>query len=485
MSSAVPVGSLSGSLRRNALTAADVIAVATATYAPTAALYYNTPFAASFAPGAVPFAFILATIAMLAVAICMRQLALRMASAGGYYSWVRGALGQRVGFLVGWLVLLGPFMVLPAVYAGASSYISTVLGRYGLSLDWYVVAIVLLLLVTALNVLGVRPSVRTGFVVLVVELSLVVLMCLVIVAQGGAEGNTFAPFTPSGVGLGGIAGAMVFGVLSFIGFEAVATTGEEADKPRSTIPIALLVGVIIGGVFLTFGSYAATIGFGLSHTDKLASNLAPFDTLGQTYGNALLRAGLDIAGVTSFFASLLLTTLAVSRIYFAMARDRILPARLGVVSDRYKTPATSVLAVGILSLVVFTVLGIWVGPSNTYGYLGTVLTFAVVPVYVLIMISTIVVFRTSLRDSFNPLLHMVLPLVGIAIIVYPLWALSPLGGPQPAPFNYLPLVVVVYAIVGIVVSYLLGSRLADAERAIARSTFEETAGSPGTATSSG
>jgi amino acid transporter len=478
VSSALLQGSVGGGLRRNALTAADVIAVATATYAPTAALYYNTPFAAGFAPGAVPFAFMLATIAMLAVAICMRQLALRMASAGGYYSWVRGALGQRIGFLVGWLVLLGPFMVLPAVYAGASNYISTVLDRYGLHLDWFVIAVVLLVLVTALNVVGVRPSVRTGFVVLVVELSLVVIMCLVIVAQGGAEGNTLAPLTPNGIGLGGIAGAMVFGVLSFIGFEAVATTGEEADRPRSTIPTALLVGVIIGGVFLTFGSYAVTIGFGLSHTDQLASNFAPFDTLGQRYGNSFLRAGLDLAGVTSFFASLLLTTLAVSRIYFAMARDQILPSSLAVVSERYKTPATAVAAVGVLSLVVFTVLGIWVGPSNTYGYLGTVLTFAVVPVYVLIMVSTIVVFRTSLRDHFNPLLHLILPLAGIGIIAYPLWALSPLGGPEPAPFNFLPLVVVIYAVVGIAVSYILGTRLADAERAIARATFEEETSGP-------
>src|SRR5437899_2028952 len=143
MSSTVAVGSAGGGLMRNALSRADVIAVATATYAPTAALYYNTPFAAGFAKGAVPFAFILATVAMLAVAICMGQLARRMASAGGYYSWVRGALGQRTGFMVGWLVLLGPFMVLPGVYAGASNYISTVLDRYGVKLDWLVIALIL------------------------------------------------------------------------------------------------------------------------------------------------------------------------------------------------------------------------------------------------------------------------------------------------------------------------------------------------------
>src|SRR5450759_709920 len=124
-------GAEQGTLRLNALTTTDVIAMAAATYAPTAALYYNTPIAASFAGSSVPFAYILATLAMLAVAICMGQLARHLASAGGYYTWVRGALGQRVGFVVGWLVLLGPFMVVPGVYAGASSYMSTVLTRYG------------------------------------------------------------------------------------------------------------------------------------------------------------------------------------------------------------------------------------------------------------------------------------------------------------------------------------------------------------------
>jgi amino acid transporter len=469
-------GAEHGTLRLNALTTTDVIAMAAATYAPTAALYYNTPIAAGFAGSAVPFAYILATLAMLAVAICMGQLARHLASAGGYYTWVRGALGQRVGFLVGWLVLLGPFMVVPGVYAGASSYMSTVLTRYGISVNWLVVALILLVLVTAVNVIGVRPSVRTGLVILVTELILVTLMCVVIVAKGGASGNTLTPFTPSGVGISGIGGAMVFGILSFVGFEAVATTGEEASRPRSSIPTALLVGVIIGGVFLTFGAYAATIGFGTSHMDQLASNTAPFDTLGQRYGNPVLRAGLDIAGVTSFVASVLLTTLAVARIYLAMARDHMLPSLFAQVNKRYRTPAVALVAEGILALIIFVVLGLWVGPQNTYGYLGTILTFAVVPVYVLIMISTFVVFWTSLRKRFNPILHVALPVIGIAVSVYPLWALSPLGGPQPAPYNYLPLVVLAYAILGIILSFVLGARLGRAEQMIARVTFEEQPG---------
>jgi amino acid transporter len=461
-----------GALRRNALTATDVIAMATATYAPTAALYFNTPIAASFAGSGVPFAFLLSTVAMLIVAACMAQLAKHQASAGGYYSWIRNALGQRAGFIVGWLVLAGSFLVVPGVYAAEGDYVSTILARYGVHLNWIVIALILVVLITAVNIVGVRPSVRTGLVILAVELVIVTVLCLVIIAKGGAAGNSIVPFKPPS-GFGALGGAMVFGVLSFIGFEAVTTTGEEATRARSHIPRALFLAVIIGGVFLTLGSYAASIGFGVNHASDLASNAAPFDTLAERFADPAFRVAIDIAGVTSFTASLLLTTLAVSRIYYAMARDKLLPAALGRVSDRYKTPVVAIVAETALALVLFLVLGAWVGPENTYAYLGTVLTFAMVPVYVLVFVSTFVVFRTSLRHLFNPVLHVVLPLIGTAVMVYPLWSLSPLGGPQAPPYDYLPVVVLVYLVAGIALTFVLRQRFARAEAIIGRAAFEE------------
>lgn len=460
-------------LRRNALTATDVVAMATATYAPTAALYFNTPIAVSFAGSSVPFAFLLATVAMLIVASCMAQLAKHQATAGGYYSWIRSALGQRAGFIVGWLVLAGSFLTVPGVCAAEGDYVSTILGRYGVSLNWVVIALILLALVTVINIVGVRPSVRFGLVILAVELVIVTALCIVVVAKGGAAGNSIVPFKPPS-GFGALGGAMVFGVLSFVGFEAVTTTGEEATRARRHIPLALFLAVIIGGVFLTFGSYAATIGFGVHHSSALAGNAAPFDTLAERFASPAFRLAIDIAGVTSFTASLLLTALAVSRIYYAMSRDKLLPSALSRVSARYQTPVVAIVGEAALALVLFLVLGLWVGPENTYAYLGTVLVFAMVPVYVLIMVSTFVVFRTSLRRLFNPFLHVVLPLIGIAVVVYPLWSISPLGGPQAPPYDYLPVVVIVYLVAGIVLTFVLRRRFAQAEAAIGRAAFAET-----------
>jgi amino acid transporter len=451
--------------------------MATATYAPTAALYFNTPVAVSFAGARVPFAFLLSTVAMLIVAACMAQLARHQASAGGYYSWIRNALGQKAGFIVGWLVLAGSFLTVPGVYAGESEYVSTIFARYGVNLNWLVIALVLLVLVTACNIIGVRTSVRAGLAILAVELVIVTVLCVIVVAKGGAAGNSVTPFKPPS-GWGSLGGAMVFGVLSFIGFEAVTTTGEEVSSARSRIPRALFIAVIIGGVFLTFGSYAAEIGFGTNHASALAGNAAPFDTLAERFADPAFRVAIDIAGITSFTASLLLTTLAVARIYFSMARDRMLPSLLGRVSSRYQTPVPAIVATTALGLVLFLVLGEWVGPENTYAYLGTVLTFAMVPVYILIFVATFVVFRTSLRQLFNPFLHVVLPLVGTAVMVYPLWALSPLGGPQAPPFDYLPLVVSGYLVVGIIVAFLLRRRLAQAETVMSRLAFDSADDAP-------
>jgi hypothetical protein len=84
-----------------------------------------------------------------------------------------------------------------------------------------------------------------------------------------------------------------------------------------------------------------------------------------------------------------------------------------------------------------------------------------------------VVFTRSLRHLFNPFLHVVLPVVGAVVIVYPLWSLSPLGGPQPAPYDYLPLVVLGYLVAGIVLTFILRQRFARAEAIIGRAAFEE------------
>ena len=467
-------GPLDTGLRRNSLRAVDVIAMCAATYAPTAALYFNTPLAASFAGPAIPLAYLLATVGVLAVAVCMAQLAARLATAGGYYEWVRVALGPTLGLLVGWLVLLGPFMVLPAVYVATGNYTATVLSRYGLDLHWYVIALILIVLVTGVNAVGIRPSVRIGLAILVIEVLILLALALVIVARGGSDGNTGVPFDPRSAGsLSGLGGAMVFGVLSYIGFEAVATTGEEASRPGLSIPVALVLGIVIGGVFFTFVSYAEAIGFGVRHLDKLVGNAAPFDTLGQRYGNPLLRAGLDVAGVTSNLASLILTTVAVTRIGYAMGRDRLLPPAFATTSPRFRTPVVAIAAQAVLCIAVVTVLGFWLGPGNTFGYLGTLLTFTFLLVYALIMAATIVAFRTALRRHFRPLLHVALPVLGILICVYPFWALSPLGGPQPPPYNWLPLVFLAYTLVGLVLGIALRSRLGRVEAMVARLQFDD------------
>ena len=419
-------------LRRNALTATDVVAMATATYAPTAALYFNTPIAVSFAGSSVPFAFLLATVAMLIVASCMAQLAKHQATAGGYYSWIRSALGQRAGFIVGWLVLAGSFLTVPGVCAAEGDYVSTILGRYGVSLNWVVIALILLALVTVINIVGVRPSVRFGLVILAVELVIVTALCIVVVAKGGAAGNSIVPFKPPS-GFGALGGAMVFGVLSFVGFEAVTTTGEEATRARRHIPLALFLAVIIGG--------------GVPYVRFVRRD------------HRLRRPSLERPGRQR--RAVRHARRAVREPRFP-ARDRhrrsdqlhrvAASDRAGRVAHLLRDVQGQAPAVGpepgvrpvpdagrghrgeaALALVLFLVLGLWVGPENTYAYLGTVLVFAMVPVYVPIMVSTFVVFRTSLRRLFNPFLHVVLPLIGIAVVVYPLWSISPLGGPRRRP----------------------------------------------------
>ena len=299
--------------------------------------------------------------------------------------------------------------------------------------------------------------------------------------KGGADGLSAAPLLPSSspTGLSGIALGMVFGVLSFVGFESAATLGEEVRDPRRHIPRGIFGAVLLVGVIYVFTTYAEMVGFGANGVDALVKDTAPFTTLAATYA-PWLKLLIGLAGVSSIFAVTMNSHNGIARIVFAMGREHMLPPVLATVHPRHATPSAAIIANTIFAVVVTLGVGLWVGPFNAYAYLGSLLTLAIIPVYILTNLACIRFFATVARDRRNVLKHVVLPVLGMVVMLIPIYGLI---WPVPAaPYNVFPYLVVLAIVVSAVIAWVIGKRqperLSRAGAVLAAAEVDDTAEQP-------
>ncbi|MFD0328145.1 APC family permease [Streptacidiphilus monticola] len=248
---------------------------------------------------------------------------------------------------------------------------------------------------------------------------------------------------------------MVYGVLSFIGFEAAATLGEETREPRRNVPRGLVYSLVLVGAIYVFCTYAEGVGFGTGAAEqaRLAADAAPFTTLGQTYA-PWMNLLIGLAGISSIFAVTVNSNNGIVRILFAMGREGMLPRQLARVSPKFGTPVLAVLVQAAFATVVTVGMGYWVGPFTTYAYLGAVLTFGIIPVYWLTNIACMRFFRRRRPEQFRVVRHVVLPVASILLMLIPVYGSV---WPVPAaPYDWFPYAVLGYVAVLAATAWALG-----------------------------
>jgi amino acid transporter len=326
----------------------------------------------------------------------------------------------------------------------------------GITIPWYVFAGAATILITAIAIRGLGLSVRVDLTLIGIEVVVLLILAIVVIARGGAEGNTASVFTPAPTGhvSSGLLFGLVFAFLTLVGFESSATVAEETRDAHRNIPRAMLGSVSIVGIFFLLITYALTIGYGPHHADKFAASPLPLDDLAHRYLGNSYAIVVDIAVIVSAFAVSLAAGNGLVRVIFAMSRDRLLPARLSAVHPKRNTPAAAILTVGILSLVLEFGLGGAFGPyPQAYSYLGAIGGLPVIILYVFVGISLLLYMRRERRSEFHPVKHVMIPILGSAV-----GALAIYGSYHPLPsgvFLWLNLGFVAYAIVGIVLSLWL------------------------------
>jgi len=468
------------SLERNAIGLTEVLFQSITHMAPAVATALSIGAATLFAGGITPLAVVFALVAALFTAYSIGELARHLPSAGGMYTYVARGLGSFAGWLMAWAFLLAEPVVPAALYASfglfGAGFITTLTG-YENDLLWLPLAVLCGLVVWFLVYRGISLSTRVGVALGAIEIAIFLVVSLLLVINAG-DRNTLSVFVPGAEGLKPALQGMVFCLLAFVGFEAAAPLAEETRDPKRTIRRAVLLSAVLIGAFYVFCYYAATVFFG---PDKMQADFLAFnnaDPWGGMADQVLPGIGsllVTFAILNSSLANASAGANASTRAIFSLGRSGILPTALAAVHPTYRTPVNAVHLQGALGIVLAVALGLLFanekngGPLTTYIWIGYALGLLFAGMYVAVNIAVIGFYMRERRDEFNVLKHVVVPIVGVALLI-PAF-LGVLGGltiplfditldPLAAPFNIVPPLVAVWMIAGIVLYFVLRSRSA-------------------------
>jgi amino acid transporter len=449
---AVPAGSNGAPaprLRRDAVGLTGAVIMGAAIMGPAVSTFFNPQFSTPFSGDATPFVYLVCLVAILIAASGIVEMAREFPSAGAFYTYVTRGIGPRAGFVTGGL-MFAAYALLPAAEIGLiGSYLqSTFRAEFSTNIPWWVIGLVPAGLMVFLAFEGIRSSLRTALVLFAVEVCIVLLMAFIIVGHGGKAGLSLHPLTPgaSPHGFHGLTTGFVFAALSFVGFEAATTLGDEVREPRRVVPRAILLTVVAVGVLYVFCVWAEVIGLGAAATNALDGASTPWNDLAAKYAD-WMKWPVIVASVSSMFAVMINSSNGIVRILNTMGREGLLPRTFAFIHPRHLSPSHAVFATGAfavaLALAVGTVsggLGDPVGGANVYGYLGFLLTLGILPVYVLTNVAAARYFASS--GHFHLVRHGLLPLGGAALMVALL--VGQIAEQTVAPYTWFPWVIVAW-----------------------------------------
>ena len=428
-------------LQRNALNLFGTIAGTLANLAPAEGIFLSLGLVVATMGSRAPWAFLIATVAVLTLGNTMSEFSRVRPSAGSFIAYIGSSLqgyAPRFALFTSTtcfvLLLLGGPITVAAVVVFLGSWVNALIP----SLNWMLVAVVSVVVTMPLLLRGVRILSLWAFLFFLIEgIGLLLLSVVIFFLASGHLGD---PLTNLGgmPGLGGLALAFPIAISGFIGWENSGALAEETRNPRRTIPITIFVSILIIGLIYFISSYAAVIGFaGIPAKDtmgNLAIDPAPYLTLAQHY-IPWFSVIVGIVGVTSSVGCFLAAANSQTRIVFNSARDGLLPAFFARVRKGSRpVPYNSVLLYVGLMLVLIIVPGIWITPVNLFAYEATIGTVAIVLIYLLANLALPLYFWKHLRAEFNWFRHVVVPLLGVGVLALPIWGFFAPG--QTAPYNY-------------------------------------------------
>jgi basic amino acid/polyamine antiporter, APA family len=363
--------------------------------------------AANYAGPAIVLSFIISAIGCALAGLCYAELASMIPISGSAYTYAYATLGEFLAWIIGWDLVLEYLFGASTVAVGWSGYVVSFLKdfdivipavfcqaplSYSITDGWQTTgailncpAIFIVGILTTLLVIGIRESTGLNNIIVIIKLTVIVLF--IGVGIFFIKFANWSPFLPDNTGQFGVfgwsgvirgAGVIFF---AYIGFDAVSTAAQEARNPQRDMPIGILGSLIICTiVFILMTGVLTGI---MKYTELAVPDPIAVAVNAAGPGIAWLRPFIKIGAIAGLSSVVLVLLMAQPRVFFAMARDGLLPKVFARVHPRFKTPYIPTILTGCVAAVVSGIF-----PINILGELvsiGTLLAFVIVCIGVLVL----------------------------------------------------------------------------------------------------
>ena len=406
-------------------------------------------------PGAGPaliISFLLVLIACLFAGLCFAELASMIPIAGSTYTYAYAILGEIFAWIIGWDLILEYAVANMSVAVGFSAYLQDLGDNiFGFHLPatiaypmfpapgspggiYNLPALLITMAVTWVLVRGVKESAETNTTMVIIKIGAILIFAFG--AMRAINPANYHPFAPHG--LAGIVSGASIVFFTYIGFDAVSTAAEECRRPQRDLPFGIIATLIICTIL--YGSVTVVL-TGIANWKTLDPDAAVAVAL-KNLGYSRLRLIVSAGALTGMISSLLVGQFGQARIWFAMSRDKLLPAAFGAVHRRFQTPYIGTWIAGFL---VGIPSGLW--DIDTFAELtniGTLFAFIIVA-------ASVIVLRKTQPDRHRPFRVPLVPLIPLLSIVCCLVLMA--GLPLLTWIRF-----VGWLLVGLVIYFLYGSR---------------------------
>lgn len=258
-------------------------------------------------------------------------------SSAAEYEYVKNAMGERIGFIIGWIIIFSAIISSSTVAVGFGNYLGTIFNIYPLYS-----AIALIGLLSFILFIGIKESAWVAILFTSIEtLGLLIIFFIGIPYYGNVN------YLEMPLGLNGVFASAALIFFAYLGFEEIVKLSEETIEPNKNIPRAIILAMIISTVLYILVAFSSVSILGW---EALANSQAPFSQIAFT---ALGPNGSFLLSIIALFATsntVLLLLLAGSRIVYGMSESNSLPLILKKVHSKTRTPWVSIIIVGMVAI---------------------------------------------------------------------------------------------------------------------------------------
>jgi APA family basic amino acid/polyamine antiporter len=400
----------SGNELRRTLTATQLTLLGVGGIIGTGIFVLTGTAAANHAGPALALSFIVAGFACTLAGLCYAEFAAMIPVSGSAYSYSYATLGEGIAWFIGWNLILEYLFAVATVSVGWSGYAVSLLDqlhlhiptalasaplgqagdRFNIVRTGAIINLPAMAIVAAISTIcyiGIKQSASFNSVIVAIKVTVVVLF--IVFGMSYINTANWHPFIPpntgeTGVfGWSGIMGAAGVIFFAYIGFDAISTAAQETKNPQRDMPIGILVSLVVCTILYVA---VATVLTGMVSYKELDVAAPVALALDKYQGLHWLGIPLKLGAAAGMTSVMLVMTIAQARIFFAMARDGLLPPVFGRVHPRFRTPSTGTIVTGVSAAII--------GGLFPVKILGEVVSIGTLAAFVTVCLGVLVLRQT-------------------------------------------------------------------------------------------